>query len=94
MSKNQVFDFFALAAKNEELGQKMRSTQDPQQLLEIARAEGFDFSRQELEEALKSLHESPNFFRKLADAVLEVFSPNHDNYPSIGVQPYEGDIDR
>ncbi|MFM7877767.1 MAG: Nif11 family protein, partial [Microcystis panniformis] len=38
MSKNQVFDFFALAAKNEELGKKMRSTQDPQQLLEIARS--------------------------------------------------------
>jgi len=47
MSKNQVFDFFALAAKNEELGQKMRSTQDPQQLLEIARSQGFDFSRPE-----------------------------------------------
>lgn len=94
MSKNQVFDFFALAAKNEELGQKMRSTQDPQQLLEIARSQGFDFSRQELEAALKSLHESPDFFQKLAHAVLEVFSPNHDNYPSIGVQPYEGEIDR
>jgi hypothetical protein len=26
--------------------------------------------------------------------VLEVFSPNHDNYPSIGVQPYEGEVDR
>ena len=27
----------------------------------------------------------------LTEAALEVFSPNHDSYPSIGVQPFSGD---
>ncbi len=25
------------------------------------------------------------------DAIGEIFSPNHDQYPSIGVQPFSGD---
>jgi len=28
-------------------------------------------------------------FEYLAEAVAEVFSPDHDNYPSIGIQPFE-----
>lgn len=27
----------------------------------------------------------------VTEAALEVFSPNHDSYPSIGVQPFDGD---
>lgn len=27
----------------------------------------------------------------LAEATMEVFSPNHDSYPNTGIQPYEGD---
>ncbi len=30
----------------------------------------------------------------VAQAVMEIFSPNHDNYPSIGVQPFEGEPDK
>jgi hypothetical protein len=40
------------------------------------------------------LNERPNFFQKLARAVLEVFSPNPDEPPTIGVQPYQGEIGR
>jgi hypothetical protein len=28
-------------------------------------------------------------FEYLVEAVAEVFSPDHDNYPSIGIQPFE-----
>ena len=28
----------------------------------------------------------------LAEASLEVFSPNHDSYPETGIQPFEGDF--
>ncbi|BAZ46116.1 hypothetical protein NIES4102_31450 [Chondrocystis sp. NIES-4102] len=31
-------------------------------------------------------------FKYLIEAVLEVFSPNHDDYPVIGVQPFSGEI--
>ncbi|MBD2500498.1 isochorismate synthase [Anabaena azotica] len=27
----------------------------------------------------------------VAEAVAELFSPNHDNYPSTGYQPFEGE---
>lgn len=26
----------------------------------------------------------------ISDAVVEIFSPNHDDYPEIGIQPFEG----
>ncbi|MEC4811711.1 MAG: hypothetical protein SAK29_00250 [Scytonema sp. PMC 1069.18] len=28
----------------------------------------------------------------LTEAALEIFSPNRDSYPSIGVQPFEGKL--
>lgn len=28
----------------------------------------------------------------IIEAVLKVFSPNHDNYPAIGIQPFGGEI--
>lgn len=30
--------------------------------------------------------------RYLIEAVLEVFSPNHDDYPETGIQPFSGEI--
>jgi predicted ribosomally synthesized peptide with nif11-like leader len=94
MSKQQVLDFFQEAGRDESLGREVRSTSDPQQLLEIAETKGFHFSRHELDEALRELHEHPNFFQKLANAVIDVFRPNPEEPPSIGVQPFEGDIKR
>jgi hypothetical protein len=28
----------------------------------------------------------------LFDGFVELFSPDHDNYPSVGVQPFEGEV--
>ncbi|MFA9202006.1 MAG: hypothetical protein ACEQSC_00445 [Candidatus Nanopelagicaceae bacterium] len=28
----------------------------------------------------------------LLEAALEVFSPDHDDYPATGIQPFEGEI--
>ncbi|MDJ1180228.1 hypothetical protein PJF56_15295 [Roseofilum sp. BLCC_M91] len=27
----------------------------------------------------------------MSDAIGEIFSPNHDQYPSVGVQPFNGE---
>lgn len=27
----------------------------------------------------------------ISEAVSEIFSPNHDNYPAIGIQPFTGE---
>lgn len=29
--------------------------------------------------------------RFLSEGAAEIFSPNHDQYPNIGVQPFDGD---
>jgi hypothetical protein len=29
--------------------------------------------------------------RYLTEAAMEIFSPNHDNYPVIGIQPFTGE---
>ncbi len=30
----------------------------------------------------------------LAEGSLELFSPNHDSYPTVGIQPYSGEAYR
>lgn len=30
--------------------------------------------------------------RYLFEAAMEVFSPDNDNYPEIGIQPFSGDV--
>ncbi len=32
-----------------------------------------------------------NAIRYLYDGAIEIFSPNHDQYPNTGVQPFDGD---
>ncbi|WP_299490986.1 hypothetical protein [Acaryochloris sp. IP29b_bin.137] len=31
------------------------------------------------------------FLSYLAQPILRIFSPSHDDYPKVGVQPFEGD---
>lgn len=37
---------------------------------------------------LKALHDA---MRYLSEGVTGLFSPNHDEYPNIGVQPFNGE---
>lgn len=30
----------------------------------------------------------------IAEGALELFSPNHDSYPLVGIQPYSGEVYR
>lgn len=43
------------------------------------------FSLQSLMETIRNLMQS------MAQPALRVFSPTDDDYPKVGVQPYEGD---
>lgn len=38
---------------------------------------------------IQSLHRAIGF---IAEAVLEIFSPDHDDYPSVGEQPFDHDV--
>ncbi|WP_448573976.1 Nif11-like leader peptide family natural product precursor [Trichothermofontia sp.] len=91
MSKDNVFQFFSQAAKNEQLKDKLQMVTSPEDLVNLGKQEGLDFSSEHVEEAIGELKEQPNFFRSLAAAALAVFTPSHDDYPEVGVQPFSGD---
>lgn len=91
MSKDQVFQFFTKAAQKEQLKEKLQTVTSPDELVDLGKKEGFAFESDHVDEALEELKQNPGFFGKLAQAVVAVFSPSHDDYPAIGVEPYGGD---
>lgn len=91
MSKDNVFQFFSKAAKNDQLKDKLQTVTSPADLVSLGKEEGLEFSSEHVDEAIGELKEQPDFFRSLAAAVLEVFTPSHDDYPEVGVQPFSGD---
>lgn len=91
MSKKNVFSFLSTAAKDEQLKAKLGNTASPDELVNVAKQTGYEFSSEHVDEALDELKQQPGFFGMLAEAALEVFSPHDDNYPATGVQPYSGD---
>jgi predicted ribosomally synthesized peptide with nif11-like leader len=94
MSKNKVFEFFSQAAKNESLKEKVQAVDNETELIDLGKKEGFEFSSEHLKEAVAEMSQKPNFFRKLAESFLDIFSPDRDNYPAVGVQPYDGEPNR
>jgi predicted ribosomally synthesized peptide with nif11-like leader len=91
MSKDSVFKFLQEAAQKEQLKEKLQSVNSQEDLVNLGREEGYEFSAAHVDEALEHLKSQPGFFSRLAEAVLSVFSPTHDDVPPIGVQPYSGE---
>jgi predicted ribosomally synthesized peptide with nif11-like leader len=91
MSKDNVFNFFTKASQKEPLQEKLQTVSSPQELVNLGKAEGFEFSSEHVDEALTELKGKPGFWGKLAEAALTAFSPAHDDYPNIGLQPFSGD---
>ncbi|MEA5534552.1 Nif11-like leader peptide family natural product precursor [Crocosphaera sp. XPORK-15E] len=92
MAKEKVIEFLNEAAQNQDLKNKLQTVKNPDELTTLAQKEGFEFSSKNVDEALDELKQKPGFFGKLAEAIAEAFSPDHDNAPpAIGVQPYSGD---
>ena len=92
MAKEKVIEFLNEAAQNQTLKDKLQTVKNPDELTSLAQKEGFEFSSQNVDEALNELKQKPGFFGKLAEAIAEAFSPDHDNEPpAIGVQPFSGD---
>lgn len=91
MSKENVFEFLTKAAEDEQLKDKLQTVENEEELADLGNEAGFEFSSEHVEEAITELKQKPGFFKALAEAVLEVFSVNRDDYPTIGVQPFSGD---
>lgn len=94
MSKETVLGFLAKAAEDEELKDQLQTVTTSNELTDLGKKEGFEFSPEHVEEAITELQQKPGFFKALAEAVLEIFSPSHDDYPATGVQPFSGDLNR
>lgn len=91
MSKETVFDFFTEAAKKEPLKDQLKNVKNQDELVDLGKAQGYEFSSEHVEEAIIELKQKPGFFRMLAEAALEIFSPSSDDYPATGTQAFSGD---
>ncbi len=91
MSKDNVYQFFTEAAQKEQLKEQLQEVSSQAELVNLGNQQGYDFSEEHVNEALAELQQKPGFFGKLAEAMFAVFSPSHDDYPAIGVQPFSGD---
>ena len=91
MSKENVFGFLSKAANDEQLKAQLKMTSTPDEVVGVGSQAGYEFSSEHVDDALTELKQKPGFFGALAEAALELFSPEHDNYPATGVQPFTGD---
>ncbi len=91
MSKENVLSFLTKAVKDRNLKEKLKSVSSQADVVDVGSQAGYDFSSEHIEAAMTELKQKPGFFGDLAEAVLELFSPNHDDYPNSGVQPFSGD---
>lgn len=94
MSKEKVLEFFTEAAKQESLQKQLQTVSDRQELAQLGQQQGYEFSPQHVDEAIADLQQQPGFFSVLAQAVLTIFGPSHDDYPATGVQPFSGEVSR
>ncbi|MGF1478729.1 MAG: Nif11-like leader peptide family natural product precursor [Cyanophyceae cyanobacterium] len=94
MSKEKVLEFFTEAAKEESLQKELQTVSDRQELVQLGQQKGYEFSPQHVEEAIADLQQQPGFFNLLAQAVLAIFGPSNDDYPTTGVQPFSGEVSR
>jgi len=91
MSKEKVLQFFSEAANNPEIKDKLQTVSSQEDLADLGKSEGFEFSSEHVDAVIADLKTQPGFFGKLVEAALEIFSPSHDDYPNIGVEPFSGD---
>lgn len=91
MSKENALSFLRQAANDPDLKTQVQGIDDQDGLIGLAESQGFEFSPDNVREALPVIEEQKGFFGDLVDAVLELFGPSHDDYPATGVQPFSGD---
>lgn len=91
MSKENVVKFLEKVSKSERLKKKIDVASDNNEFIALGQEQGFDFSSKDLDEIIDELKKKPKFLGLMAEAVLTIFSPAHDNYPATGTMPFYGD---
>ncbi|PSN17526.1 bacteriocin [filamentous cyanobacterium CCP5] len=91
MSKQNALEFLNQAAQDEALKGKVKGADNPSEVIGIAQERGYDISQEHVQAAIPDLKQQKGFFGDLVEAILRLFSPDHDDYPATGVQPFSGD---
>jgi predicted ribosomally synthesized peptide with nif11-like leader len=91
MSKENALSFLQQAATDPELKSQVQGVEQPGDLVNLGETQGFTFSPDHVREVIPELKAQKGFFGDLVEAILELFSPSHDDYPATGVQPFSGD---
>ncbi|MEM9907193.1 MAG: Nif11-like leader peptide family natural product precursor [Cyanobacteria bacterium P01_D01_bin.44] len=91
MSKKNLLSFLSKASKDKQLKAQLQTTSTSDELVKAGNQAGYEFSSEHVDEVITELKQKPGFFGALAEAVVELFSPEHDDYPATGIQPFSGD---
>lgn len=94
MSKENALEFLEKAAQDETLKSKVQDADHHEEVVNMARDKGYEFSSEHLQAAIPEITQRRGFFGDLVEAVLELFGPTKDNYPATGAQPFSGDPNR
>lgn len=94
MSKENVRQFLSEAAGNQEIKEKLQNVNNQYELADLAQSQGYEFAPEHVDAVISELKAKPGFFGKLVEAALDIFSPSHDDYPNVGVEPFTGDPNR
>ena len=92
MSKENALDFLKRATDNSTLSEQVKGAGEKTKIVDLAKQHGFEFSEDDMKNAIPAIQEQSGFFGELAKAVLELFAPAHDDYPATGVQPFTGEL--
>ncbi|MGF1569829.1 MAG: Nif11-like leader peptide family natural product precursor [Nodosilinea sp.] len=91
MSKENALSFLRQAATDPDLNTQVKDIEQPTELINLGKAEGYIFSPDNVREVLPTLTAQKGFFGDLVEAILELFGPTHDNYPATGALPFTGE---
>ncbi|MFZ4639688.1 MAG: Nif11-like leader peptide family natural product precursor [Nodosilinea sp.] len=92
MSKENALSFLREAATSPELKSQIQQAEGAGELVNLGQAQGYTFSSENVREIIPMLKEQKGFLGDLAEAILELFGPTHDDYPATGAQPFSGDL--
>lgn len=91
MSKENALNFLKQAADDPALKDKVQDANHQDELVELGKQHGYEFSPENIQQAIPEIRQQRGFFGDLVEAVLSLFAPAHDDYPTTGVQPFSGD---
>jgi predicted ribosomally synthesized peptide with nif11-like leader len=92
MSKENALSFLEKVAKDPDLKNQVKQADTTETVVKLAEAEGLPFEPEDVQQVIPTLKAQTGFFDDLVEAILELFGPTHDDYPTTGVQPFSGEL--